>query len=479
MLFALSGLPLAIDNQLRGLFNRRVLKFHQKYGDIVRTGPNHLSIDGAIGWSEVFGHSRGSRSEFAHWNDFYQLGDSSDLSIFAADRESHRRQRRLMAHAFSDAAIKEQEILVKQHIDLLFIELRKRAASQEPVDIVKWYNYTTFDIVGDLVFAEPFNCLENTEPRAWVDMIFAGVRAGSRKQMLLNFPYLRFILQLMTPGNDEQRRLESKTMAKEKAERRVTLGPAPGGRKDIMTYILRHNDERAMSHAEVLGNTNALIVAGSETTATALSGLTYYITTNTQALKRLQDEIRTAFRSEDEITMESTAHLTYLHACIEEALRVYPPAAETPPRISQGEHVSGYYIPKGRVNYIDSEEMKLINPVQTFITIHQWANHHNPRNFTQPDAFVPERWLSSGNPMYDPQFSADRRTTFQPFSFGPRNCIGKNLAYAELRLVAARMFWNFEFELQPGCENWPDKQRVFTVWEKTPLMVRLKSVDRH
>lgn len=252
-----------------------------------------------------------------------------------------------MAHAFSDAAIREQETLIKQHIDLLFDQLRKRATCKEPVDIVKWYNYTTFDIIGDLVFAEPFGCLENADYHPWVGMIFAGVRAGSRMQMLLTFPYLTFFLQLITPRKDEEKRLESKTMSKAKAERRVTLGPAPNGRKDIMTYILRHNDERGMSHAEILGNSEALIVAGSETTATALSGLTYYITTNTQALKRLQDEIRIAFKSEDEITMESTARLTYLHACIEEALRVYPPVVETPPRISQGEYVSGYYIPKG------------------------------------------------------------------------------------------------------------------------------------
>jgi cytochrome P450 len=348
--FAISGLPLAIDNQIRGLFNRRVLKFHQKYGDIVRTGPNHLSMDGTIGWPEVFGHSRSNRPEFSHWNDFYQRGDRSILSIFPADRESHRRQRRLMAHAFSDAAIKEQEMLIKKYVDLLFVQLQTRAAQQKPVDMLKWYNYTTFDIIGDLAFAEPFGCLENSDYHPWVAMIFTSIKAGARMQLLLKFPFLRAILQLMTSKEDERKRLESKTMSNEKAERRIALGPAPEGRRDIMTYILRHNDEKGMSHAEVLGNAEALIVAGSETTATALSGLTYYITTNPQALKRLQDEVRTAFSSEDEITMGSTAHLTYLHACIEEVLRVYPPVAETPPRISPGEHVNGYYIPKGVSN---------------------------------------------------------------------------------------------------------------------------------
>jgi cytochrome P450 len=345
--FAVSGLPQAIDNQFRGLFTRKVLRFHEKYGDIVRTGPNHLSMNGTIGWPEVFGHSRGGRAEFSHWDDFYQIGDKTNQSLFPADRESHRRQRRLLAHAFSDAAIKEQEALIKQYVDKLFVQLRREAVQQGPTDMLKWYNFTTFDIIGDLVFGEPFHCLDNSDYHPWVSMIFAGIRAGAGMIALLKMPLLRWTLRLIVSKEDIQQRNEHKAMSREKTERRIALGPAPNGRKDIMTYILRHNDEKGMSHAEILGNSDALIVAGSETTATALSGLTYYITTNPQALKTLQQEIRSAFSTEEEITMASTAHLKYLHACIEEAMRVYPPVVETPPRVSPGEYVNGHYIPKG------------------------------------------------------------------------------------------------------------------------------------
>jgi cytochrome P450 len=215
------------------------------------------------------------------------------------------------------------------------------------MDMLKWYNFTTFDIIGDLVFGEPFHCLDNSDYHPWVSMIFAGIRAGAGMIALLKMPLLRWTLRLIVSKEDIQQRNEHKAMSREKTERRIALGPAPNGRKDIMTYILRHNDEKGMSHAEILGNSDALIVAGSETTATALSGLTYYITTNPQALKTLQQEIRSAFSTEEEITMASTAHLKYLHACIEEAMRVYPPVVETPPRVSPGEYVNGHYIPKG------------------------------------------------------------------------------------------------------------------------------------
>jgi cytochrome P450 len=48
-----------------------------------------------------------------------------------------------------------------------------------------------------------------------------------------------------------------------------------------------------------------------------------------------------------------------------------------------------------------------------------WALYHNPAYFTQPDDFIPERWLG------DPIFANDERQAVQPFSVGPRNCIGK------------------------------------------------------
>ncbi|KAI8942932.1 hypothetical protein NX059_000970 [Plenodomus lindquistii] len=460
--YAISGLVFAIENSWKGRFAKeKILRFHEKYGDIVRIGPNQVAVNGTFGWPEVYGYNRGARPEFSKWPNFYQVGDKSIQSIFPADREDHRRQRRLQAHAFSDAAIKEQESLIKQYVDKLFVQLRKESAKKAPVDMLKWYNCTTFDIIGDLVFGEPFYCLDNSDYHPWIAMIFAGIRAQANMVALLRLPLLKWAIPYLVSKEDLRKRYEHKSMSNVKTERRLALGPTPNGRRDIMTYILRHNDEKGMRHEEILSNSDALIIAGSETTATALSGMTYWITTNPQALKRVQEEVRAAFSTEEEITMVSTGQLKYLNACIEEGLRMYPPVVEMPPRISPGEYVNGHYIPQG-----------------TWITIWQWAVHYNPDNFAQPETFKPERWLSPDHPLYDPQFSSDKKGAFQPFSFGPRNCIGKNLAYGELRLMASRLFWNFDIELHPESSNWVDQQRVFILWEKVPLMVQLKQVER-
>lgn len=97
-----------------------------------------------------------------------------------------------------------------------------------------------------------------------------------------------------------------------------------------------------------------------------------------------------------------------------------------------------------------------------------YAVFRSPSNFKNPDLYVPERWLDD-----NPEYADDKKDALQPFSFGPRNCIGRNLAYIEMRLVLAKLIWHFDFELTEEGKNWVEKQYVYTVWEKIPLMIKL------
>jgi len=216
-----------------------------------------------------------------------------------------------------------------------------------------------------------------------------------------------------------------------------------------------------MNFQEMLGNSEAFVVAGSETTATALSGLTYYLSRNPETWGRLKTEIRGTFKSDRDMTLRTVAPLPYLCACIEEVLRIYPPAAITPPRISPGANINGEYIPEG-----------------TKIWINQWSTNHRECNFLQADEFIPERHLSPSHPLYDVRYANDNRGSMEPFATGPRNCIGKNLAYAEMRLITAKLAWNFELELMPQSYGWIEGQKVFTVFEKPPLFLKLHSAER-
>ena len=88
----------------------------------------------------------------------------------------HARMRRSMAHAFSPHALRSQEDIITGYFDLLVAKLRGRAQAGEPVDITRWMNAATFDITGDLAFAEPFGALESDTRHAWIDATLAGVK---------------------------------------------------------------------------------------------------------------------------------------------------------------------------------------------------------------------------------------------------------------------------------------------------------------
>jgi cytochrome P450 len=320
-----------------------MLKIHETYGPTVRISPNQLAIDGSIGWSEVFArHS--NVPEFEKTPTFY--GPRNGIGILPARHEDHQRQRRLMAYAFSAAALTEQESYLKYYIDLLMKRLGERMLAGAPVDMTRWYNYLTFDIIGELAFADPFNCLQKSDYHPLVAMIFSGIRGNAHTSFFEQYPFLRPLVNFMATKDDMEKRRQYYAMARAKTEKRIALGAET--RKDFMAYILRNNkDGTGMAHEEILANARTLIGAGSHTTASALAGLTFYLIKCPEVYGRLAEEIRSTFSSEDDISMKSTAALLFLHACLEEALRIYPPLAETPPRVSPGAFVNGQYIPKG------------------------------------------------------------------------------------------------------------------------------------
>jgi cytochrome P450 len=95
-------------------------------------------------------------------------------------------------------------------------------------------------------------------------------------------------------------------------------------------------------------NASTLIIAGSETTATLLSGVTYLLLANPSTLEKLTDEVRTTFKSDDEITLTSVGNLTYMLACLNEAMRRYPPVPIGLPRAvpKGGATIAGLAVPE-------------------------------------------------------------------------------------------------------------------------------------
>ena len=102
-----------------------------------------------------------------------------------------------------------------------------------------------------------------------------------------------------------------------------------------------------------------------------------------------------------------------------------------------------------------------------------WAMYRSERNFKHADKFDPERWLSWNG--YDDQ------SAFEPFSLGPRNCIGKNLALVELKIILARTIFNFDLSLPEGKKNvnreWGD-QNIYMLWQCEPNVIQVRDARK-
>ena len=118
--------------------------------------------------------------------------------------------------------------------------------------------------------------------------------------------------------------------------------------RDFFSAILSDRAEGKRSNEEwLVAQANVLVIAGSDTTATALTTIIFFLSQHLQVLHILRKEIRTRFESEAEISLGTLENLPFLTAVIEEGLRIFPPTAFGLPRISPGALVDGKYVPKG------------------------------------------------------------------------------------------------------------------------------------
>lgn len=327
-------------------------------------------------------------------------------SLINADDADHTRMRRLVAHAFSNTALQEQETLLNKYFDLFIDCLKKVATGSKTAsaDMTAFFNFLTWDIIGDLSLGQSFGMLEGTRP---VNFMFDVMGAGNA--LTLHWiarwvPMFGLVWRLYTKlaiGADPRARL--KAFAYEHVRQRLA---EKRDRPDFISYILRHNDERGMTDGEIIMTARTFLNAGSETTATTLTMCLWEVLHRPEVHDRLKKEIRSRFRHANEINMKSTSKdsLPYLFAVIEETLR-RDPATVGPAfarKTVEPTMIDGHLVPPG-----------------TRVGVHHYAAFHDTKNFHDPEGFVPERWLG------DAKYQDDVTDAFQPFQLGPRVCLGK------------------------------------------------------
>lgn len=306
---------------VRGKSEFAIRDLFAKHGEVVRISPNEVYFINPQAWKDIYGHGH------AEFPKYYPRGVHMDpRQIISSNAKDHFRYRRAMLPAFSDKALVQQELLIQVYVDLLIKRLREVSESGKWTDMVRWYTLTTFDLIADLAYGESLHGLQKGESNAWLKNIENVMVVAPIFALMGTSRILRVVIKLLlgpTMKKSKQQHMDNVTKL---AMTRLTARKQPD-RGDFMDFFLRSRGmEHQLTDDEIIVNSDLIMVAGSETTATLLSGATYWLLKTPHALKRATEEVRKAFGSEEEITFSRVrSELPYLMACLEEGLRLFPP----------------------------------------------------------------------------------------------------------------------------------------------------------
>lgn len=201
--------------------------------------------------------------------------------------------------------------------------------------------FFTFDVIGDLAFAEPFGCLEQSKYHPWIDFTFEALIMATMMRAMDYYPLVKRLSTMLISQATLNGFQAHVAFIKEKAIHRLSL---PEGRADLMGKMAAKDS--GMSREEFIASSDTVLLGGSETSATLLSGLTYHLLKNPRVLQKLVDEIRGRFQREEDIDFKGVNSLDYMLACIDEAFRLYPPVPGALLRKTrEGDEICGQYVP--------------------------------------------------------------------------------------------------------------------------------------
>ncbi|PGG99561.1 hypothetical protein AJ80_09328 [Polytolypa hystricis UAMH7299] len=333
------------------------------------------------------------------------------------------------------------------------------------INIADWSNRATLDIIGSTQMDRDFGSLHDPNNRLVKEYkkIFSDPpRWAQILQLLLStlapklIPHLPFKRDRELREGREYITAVSRGMVQEKKQQHKNNGDRSA---DILSVAIESGvftDESLVDHLMTF------LVAGHETTATALQWTAYILCKRPDIQKRLREEIRANLPSisdpaAPQITANQVDSLPYLSAVCSESLRFYPPVPTTMREAARDTRILDTFVPKGTTI--------ILAPTATNLDPQLWG--------PDADTFNPERWMGPGRAKSG---GAESNYAFLTFLHGPRSCIGASFAKSELLCLVATLVGRFEMELvDPNFE--PEPRQGITMPPKGGVEMRIKVLE--
>ncbi|KAI1826860.1 cytochrome P450 [Xylaria intraflava] len=418
---------------------------HKKLGPVVRIQPNHVSVADDEAIQVIYGHGNGFLKA-----DFYDAFVSIKRGLFnTRDRAEHTRKRKMISHTFAPKSISQFEPYISENLTM-FVNRWDELAENSPhektayTDCLKWFNYVAFDTIGDLAFGTPFGMLRSgadiaevrsspNAPPIYAPAVEILNRRGEVSATLGCLPSIKpYAKWLPDPffskGLAAVENLAGIAIARVKDR---LENPPDINRKDLLARLQEGRDEKGepLGLEELTAEALTQLIAGSDTTSNSSCALLYYVARTPGVLEKIQRELDAAIPDSNTKVpdYESIRNLPYLEAAINEALRIHSTSGIGLPRqipeTSPGIDLHGHYFPPG-----------------TILSVPTYTIHHSKEIWgDDADDFRPERWETA---------TARQRNAFIPFSYGPRSCVGRNVAEMEMKMIAATWMRRYDVFLR-------------------------------
>ncbi|VUC30184.1 unnamed protein product [Clonostachys rosea] len=416
-----------------------VEQLHRHYGDFVRIGPSELSISDPEAVMAI--HGPKSTCVKGPW---YTINNPMISLQMIRSKPQHVHRRRIWDRGFSAKALRDYEPRVVDYAEQLLSHLA--ATEGKPVNVTDWFNFYSFDVMGDLAWGKSFGMLRGGVKHYFMNSLhefMATVGAFGHLVWLLD------VLKGIPILNRDQKSFWA--WIQSQVTGRKSMSP---DRPDVFSWLLEdHNSKKPTFQDELLltGDAALIAVAGSDTTAASLTCLFYELCCRPEIITRLQGEIDQVYAGPDTVDSVSLSKLPLLNAVINETLRLHPPVPSGVQRVTppEGLQIGKHFIPGNTIVQVPTHTMC-----------------RDERNFASPNDFIPERWTT--NPELVKNSSA-----FVPFSVGRYSCIGKHLGLMELRHVVSSILRKYTVDFAPGMAEktfLDGKQDNFTL-ALAPLMI--------
>ncbi|KAL3422991.1 Trichodiene oxygenase 7 [Phlyctema vagabunda] len=413
----------------KGQYTFEIGKMHQKYGPIVRIGPDELHILDAEYYERLYDKTNLKVNKYA-W--FYSMLGNPQATFPTVSAEVHRKRRAALNPFFSISAVAKLHPTIQAAVDKLSSRMEKCAADNQSIPLFYAYRCLTVDIISDYAYAGKLGMLDRED---WGESFYFAWRAlWEMSGLIRQLPWMMDLMEAlprwvtaatnpsalevldMISATDEQTRLVLETSPEV-----YNAKPYP----TIMWGIANNPDlpaeEKTFKRLAV--EANSILAAGFETTAGILTLMTFLVLDSPEVHSRLKKELEIAIPDPAIVpNWQVLEKLPLLSAVVKESLRLAVGAFSRLPRV--------YPEP---MQYKD-----WTIPANTAVGMSNLFISMSPEIFREPEVFNPDRWDLPGTPT--------RRYLekhLHPFGGGSRQCVAINMAYAELYSVMATMVRRF------------------------------------